>query len=118
MNGEKFKKISELLGEGFFADHLTKTRNKSDIEMYVSNIKRGYLVLNTGEIDLQSLHRFIRFITWINFRYGQVVVKSKKEAVAFLNDKIESLITDSAIQDEFFGWLQKITLNETSRLMM
>jgi len=120
MNPEKFKKTSELLGEGFFTDRVISENDKKAVMHYGYCILEAKHALESEKMDLKSLlslNRYIRFLTWIREEHGKKQFKSEVKAQTFLIEKINDLLYFREGWKDFFRWLQKKTLDETSRLM-
>jgi hypothetical protein len=119
---KNLEKIAALLGEGFFADKVVSTDvNTSEEygkEYYMDVLLAKISMDKNKSVDLDKLHRLVRFYSWFLERFGSVKVKSKKEAVNFFYNKLEELRdVKSKNRLDFFKWLQQKTLNETSELM-
>lgn len=124
MTRGSFEKIANLLGEGFFADKVVSLKGSiQDLELkrvagYVSDIRKGRKAVESdGYCDLVELHRLNRFYEWFSLRHGQRKVKTKEEADTIFETTLNNVYLDLKTRLDFFSWLQKKTLNETSRLM-
>ena len=120
MNPERFKKITNLLGEGFFADRVVSENDRIAVMKYGHSILEARIALNSTKLNLRtllSLRKYIRFRKWIRETYGEKKFKNVEEAEAFVEEKIKDLIEFREGWKDFFKWLQKKTLDETSGLI-
>ncbi|TET25819.1 MAG: hypothetical protein E3J73_05560 [Candidatus Bathyarchaeum sp.] len=117
----ELEETSKLLGEGFFADKVVNmTQQMSLIEAgkYYDGIRKALNSLEQDEFcNIEDLHKLNRFYEWFLDRYGKRTIATKALALEFFDKKLEELIGNYVIRQDFFKWLQKTTLNETSRLM-
>jgi len=121
---EDFKEIAKLIGEGFFADKVVRLKSSiQDLELkrvaeYVADIRKGRKTVESdGYCNLVELHRLNRFYEWFSLRHGQRKVKTKEEADTIFETTLNNVYLDLKTRLDFFSWLQRKTLNETSRLM-
>jgi len=120
MNPEKYKKIAELFGEGFFADRVIAESDKKSVRQYGYRIIEGRSALDAEKMSLKlllSINHYVRFLAWIREEHGKKEFKSDAEAQTFLAERINDLLYFREGWKDFFKWLQKKTLDEISRLV-
>ena len=120
MYTEKLKETAKLLGEGFFADRVINENDKVAVRNYGYSILEAKNTMDSEKMSLKSLlslHCYVRFLTWIGEEYGKEKFKSETEAQTFLVERINDLLYFRVGWKNFFRWLQKKTLEETSELM-
>jgi len=119
-----FEEIAKLLGEGFFADKIVGLKDKLEepelqrVKDYIHAVKRSRGLLNSDKLGtLDDLHKLTRFYEWFSLRYGQQKVRNKQEANSVFITVLHNLYLKLETRLDFFGWLQKKTLDEVSDLM-
>ena len=120
MTLKNFKEMAKLLGEGFFADRVVNENDRIAVMNYGHSILEARIALDSTKLSLRKLlflGRYIRFRKWIEEEYGKKKFKNVEEAEAFVEERIKDLIEFREGWKDFFRWLQKETLDETSRLM-
>lgn len=111
--------LAELLGEGFMTDEIFLKKDYKRAREYAKEIKDARLMLSSGRnLKISSLHKYVRFLTWLNFKYGEKVFKNEFEAKNFLLEKIDAIANDTPDFDSFWSWLREITLREASEVLM
>jgi len=126
MKVKQIIELSDILGEGFFADRVFNEKDFISAFHYVREIKAareeileeilGKKSLNT-HWTLEGLHKLNRFYDWFHKNYGNTECHNYGEAENFLIDKLEAIGKDTSDFVSFWSYLRNVTLSEGSKIM-
>jgi len=115
------EKTAELLGEGFMADRIVEEENKTMANNYGADIIEGRKMMKSDKFNVADvflkIHRYCRFMSWLSSTYGEKKFKHQRQATTFLKTKMLEILKCEGDWINFFKWLQKKTLEETSHLL-
>lgn len=126
MKVKEIIELSDILGEGFFADRVYRQKDFISASHYAIEVKiarekilgeiLGKKSLNT-HWTLEGLHKLNRFYDWFHKTYGNTECHNYGEAENFLIDKLEAIGKDTPDFVSFWSYLREITLSEGSKIM-